>query len=201
MKKGEATRLRIADEAAALFNTRGYAATSISDVMAATGLQKGGIYGHYASKDALAVAAFERALARVSVRFDRALAASASPAERLSILIGEMRRHVTDPVVPGGDPLLNAAAEVDDGVHEMLRTRVREAFGQLTRLVRRTVERGQRAGELRADADAEAFAALFVAALEGAVLVGRLFGDVAAFDRIADGLRAVIARDLVGAEV
>ncbi|MEL6164803.1 MAG: TetR/AcrR family transcriptional regulator, partial [Cyanobacteria bacterium J06628_3] len=44
MSKGEETKERILHKAAALFNTRGYAGASISDIMQVTGLKKGGIY-------------------------------------------------------------------------------------------------------------------------------------------------------------
>ena len=60
--KGERTREGIVAAAAPLFNQRGYAASSMSDVMAATGLEKGGIYRHFESKDELALAAFDHTL-------------------------------------------------------------------------------------------------------------------------------------------
>ena len=64
MTKGERTRLEIVRNAAPLFNTKGYEGTSLSDLMAATGLQKGGIYRHFASKEELAGEAFDYAWRR-----------------------------------------------------------------------------------------------------------------------------------------
>ena len=61
MTKGERTRQEIVRNAAPLFNTKGYEGTSLSDLMAATGLQKGGIYRHFASKEELAAEAFDYA--------------------------------------------------------------------------------------------------------------------------------------------
>ena len=69
MTKGERTRQRIVAAAAPLFNQRGYAASSMSELMAATGLEKGGIYRHFASKDELALAAFDHMIAVQSERF------------------------------------------------------------------------------------------------------------------------------------
>ena len=54
MSKGEETRERIVAQAAVLFNQRGVEGTSISDLMEATGLEKGGIYRHF-PKEAVAV--------------------------------------------------------------------------------------------------------------------------------------------------
>ena len=50
MTKGERTRRKIVADAAPVFNTRGYEGSSLNDLMSATGLKKGGIYRHFASK-------------------------------------------------------------------------------------------------------------------------------------------------------
>ena len=54
VKKGERTRRVIVEKAAALFNTRGYFGSSINDLTRETGLEKGGIYSHFSSKEELA---------------------------------------------------------------------------------------------------------------------------------------------------
>ena len=59
MTKGEQTRRRIVEAAAPVFNKRGYEGASLSELMAATGLKKGGIYRHFASKEELAAEAFD----------------------------------------------------------------------------------------------------------------------------------------------
>ena len=61
MAKGKTTRERIVTEAANLFNQRGFEGSSMSDVMAVTGLEKGGIYRHLSSKEELAAKAFDYA--------------------------------------------------------------------------------------------------------------------------------------------
>jgi AcrR family transcriptional regulator len=61
------TRERIVDEAMRLFSEHGYTATSIAKIEAAAGLTPGagGIYHHFASKEALLAAGIERQLARL----------------------------------------------------------------------------------------------------------------------------------------
>jgi len=49
----EDTRGRILDAATELFNERGYAGTSIRDIAERTGMTKGSLYYHFASKDEL----------------------------------------------------------------------------------------------------------------------------------------------------
>ncbi|MGM0878706.1 MAG: TetR/AcrR family transcriptional regulator, partial [Bacillota bacterium] len=50
MNKGERTKKFIIEQSSSLFNTNGYKSTSISKIMEATGLKKGGIYRHFDSK-------------------------------------------------------------------------------------------------------------------------------------------------------
>src|SRR5260370_40421637 len=59
MTKGEQTRRKIVAAAAPIFNQHGYAGSSLADLMAATGLKKGGIYRHFSSKEELAAVAFD----------------------------------------------------------------------------------------------------------------------------------------------
>src|SRR6266481_2178696 len=66
--KGERTRERIIATVAPVFNQRGYAGTSLEDVMSASGLKKGGVYRHFESKDELALAAFEHSLSMQGAR-------------------------------------------------------------------------------------------------------------------------------------
>jgi TetR/AcrR family transcriptional repressor of nem operon len=54
MREGEQTRQEIIRRAAPLFNQKGYEGTALSDLMQATGLEKGGIYRHFDSKQELA---------------------------------------------------------------------------------------------------------------------------------------------------
>jgi AcrR family transcriptional regulator len=62
-----ATRERIVDEAMHLFSQHGYTATSIAKIEAAAGLTPGagGIYHHFASKEAVLAAGIDRQLARL----------------------------------------------------------------------------------------------------------------------------------------
>src|SRR5258706_12552014 len=61
MRKGEQTRRKIIRKAAPIFNQRGYEGAALSDLMQATGLEKGGIYRHFESKQQLAGEAFDYA--------------------------------------------------------------------------------------------------------------------------------------------
>jgi len=61
VRKGEGTRQEIIRKAAPIFNRKGYSGAALSDLMRATGLEKGGIYRHFGSKQELAADAFDHA--------------------------------------------------------------------------------------------------------------------------------------------
>src|SRR5271163_3754272 len=71
--RGETTRRRIVEQSASVFNRHGYAGTSMSELMAATGLEKGGLYRHFKSKQSLAAAAFDYAWETVRAPRQRGL--------------------------------------------------------------------------------------------------------------------------------
>ena len=81
--KGERTRGRIARASAELMNQRGYLSAPVAEIIEATGIQKGGLYRHFESKEALIYAAFDFAVAQVRERFMSALQGKISAPERL----------------------------------------------------------------------------------------------------------------------
>jgi AcrR family transcriptional regulator len=183
--KGTATRQRIVEKAAPVFNQRGYWGASMSDLMDATGLEKGGIYNHFGSKEALALEAFEHNTDVVADRIRHALDGTSGAVERLQAVIGAFRWFVEDPPFPGGCPLLNTATESDD-THPALRERARERMTELLDdTVMRTVKRGIDRGEIRAGVDARQTATVIVAALEGAIMLSRLYDSPGPMRRTA----------------
>jgi TetR/AcrR family transcriptional repressor of nem operon len=169
--RGEATRRRIVEQSAAVFNRHGYSGTSMSELMGATGLEKGGLYRHFASKEDLAAAAFDYAWETVSEPRWRGLEDCAGSLEKLLLLV---QNFVEPPrTVPGGCPLLNTAVDSDDG-NALLRGKARAALDLWRTKITDIVRQGQRDGELRGSVDAAAVATIVIASLEGAVMMSRL---------------------------
>lgn len=195
MRKGEQTRERIIERAMPVFNVHGYAGASMSDIMAATGLNKGGIYNHFESKEALALASFDRAVEILGARLAAAVDAEPNAADKLLALAGVFVRNVEDSPFAGGCPLLNTAVESDDA-HPALRSRVRSALDALRRRVARIVARGVADGHLRPDLDADALASVFVATLEGAQMLSNLYKDPVHVRRAVEHLGAYVESDV-----
>jgi TetR/AcrR family transcriptional repressor of nem operon len=173
MGKGEATRRRIIEIAAPIFNQRGYSGCSLSELMEATGLEKGGIYRHFASKEDLAAEAFQYALAvNVKLRTDHLSAVAGS--------VNKLRRSVelfveTPSAVAGGCPLMNTAIEADDGnprLRELALEGLRAWKGRLGKVVKEGLE----AGEIRTGTSPGSVANVMVSTLEGALMISRMEG-------------------------
>jgi AcrR family transcriptional regulator len=176
--KGERTRQRVIEAAAPVFNQRGYWGSSLRDVMSATGLEKGGIYNHFRSKDELAAAAFEHNVDHIASLLRDALAAAGRGAvPRLRAVLEVYRGFASSPPFAGGCPILNAAVEVDD-THASLRSQVQVAMRRLREdTLVRILARGVERGELVASVDPDAVATVFVATIEGALMLSQLYGD------------------------
>lgn len=186
--KGERTRARILDVAGPLFNARGYRTSSVQEVMAAAGLQKGGIYNHFASREDLVLAAYDRNTSVLGDLIRGALASSRDAVDRLRALVEVYRQFAVDPPFPGGCPLLNTTVESHGG-NERLRDRAREVMddlrdGTVVRIVRRGIERG----ELRDDVDPDTVGSVVIAGIEGGLLLTDLYGDPVHMHRVCDHL-------------
>jgi TetR/AcrR family transcriptional repressor of nem operon len=172
MRKGQQTRQDIIRKAAPIFNQRGYEGAALSDLMKATGLEKGGIYRHFESKQQLAGEAFDYAWRlAVDTRFAGTREIPNS-VDRLKQLVRNFQDRRSG-LVPGGCPLLNTAIDSDDG-NPQLREKARKALDSWLDRIGAVVEEGQRRGEIRPDVDSAKLAALIVSTLEGSLMVSRL---------------------------
>src|SRR5262249_13818306 len=165
MKKGEATRKRIVVRAANLLNTQGYLGTPVSEIMRATGLQKGGIYRHFESRAALTLEAFEFAFGRMRERLLQAIEGKETAKDKLFALFEVVRRAPREEAFRGGCPIANLAVESDDA-DPRLRDAAREAMMRLIGLFERIIAEGMKRGEFR-KGDARAQARLIIASVEG----------------------------------
>ena len=172
MRKGEQTRQDIICKAAPIFNQKGYDGAALSDLMRATGLEKGGIYRHFESKQELAGDAFDHAW---KIAIDTRFAGTEeirNTVDRLKQVVRNFRDRRAG-LVPGGCPLLNTAIDSDDG-NPRLRAKARQALSSWLDRLRSIVEEGQGRGEVRPDVDSAKLATLIASILEGSLMVSRL---------------------------
>jgi TetR/AcrR family transcriptional repressor of nem operon len=169
VRKGEQTRQKIIRKAAPLFNQKGYDGAALSDLMRATGLEKGGIYRN-CGKHELAGDAFDHAWKiAMDTRFEGT--------EQIPNTVDRLQRaKLSRPAYragPGGCALLNTAIDCDDG-NPKLRAKARQVLSSWLDRMQSIAEDGQRRGEIRSDVDSAKLATLIASPLEGSGMVSRL---------------------------
>ena len=173
MSKAEVTKAHIIQQSAVVFNQQGYAGSSMADIMRATGLKKGGIYNHFASKDELALAAFDYAVGLISQRIWSAVKTERNAIARLNALVSAYLTYIDDPPIVGGCPILNTAIETDD-TDSPLRDRALAAMNSWRGLIVKIVKKGIKRGDIKPTVEADEIATIIIGNIEGAMMMSKL---------------------------
>jgi AcrR family transcriptional regulator len=195
LSKGQRTRADIIQRSAALMNRKGFLSAPMSAVVASTGIQKGGLYRHFESREALAYEAFDFAVSQVRDRFMQALNDCDGACEQLLALLNVYGDSPKDAPLAGGCPIMNTAIE-SDHAHPGLRRRAQVAMTAWHRLLQRIVQEGVLAGEIRRGTDPRKVATIFTACIEGAVMLSQLYGEGLYFEAAREHLANFIDREL-----
>jgi TetR/AcrR family transcriptional repressor of nem operon len=177
LRKGEVTRRLILERAAPVFNKRGYAGASMSELVEATGIEKGGIYNHFGSKEELAVDAFDYAITLIVDGYASVQEGKVGLDRLVAIIevFGDWSGH---PLVAGGCPIMNTAIEADD-TNRPLAARARAAMDSWHRLIGSIVKDAKARDEIDNDVDPYELATLVTSTLEGSLMLTKLFDDPA----------------------
>jgi TetR/AcrR family transcriptional regulator, transcriptional repressor for nem operon len=173
MSKAEQTKAFIIEKTAGIFNVKGYAGTSISDLTEATGLTKGSIYGNFSNKDEVALAAFDHNLGQVTRIISGEMQACATCREKLMVYVNIYGNFQNYPFPEGGCPLLNTAIEADD-THHALKAKVVGAINAWKKNITGLISKGIANKEFRKGTDAEATALTIIAMIEGSIMVANV---------------------------
>jgi AcrR family transcriptional regulator len=176
MRKDEKTRQHIIIKSAELFNQKGYAGSSIQDIIEATGLTKGGIYRRFSNKDEIAVEAFEYAGQVLMEQVSSAINNADTVIDKIMAVCNVHIDTVNNPPIKGGCPLLNTAVECDDSF-PILRDKALAAYEEMLCLIKGILKHGISVGEFRSDVDIDSISSFIVSSLEGSVMASRLSRD------------------------
>ncbi|MCR9287643.1 MAG: TetR/AcrR family transcriptional regulator [Bacteroidetes bacterium] len=197
--KSDKTRHLIIEKAAELFNQKGYHGTSMSDIMEATGLTKGGIYGNFKKdgkdkkgvKDEIAIAAFEHAVKKVTYQVGERTRVIDNTIDKLKTVVYFYKERVLNPPVEGGCPIQNTSIEADDN-NPILKKNVTNALKHWQDRILYTIQKGKERGEIREEVDGDEFAIQFIGIIEGGIMISRIFNEVEPFNKMADLLLSLI---------
>jgi TetR/AcrR family transcriptional repressor of nem operon len=195
LSKAERTRQFIIEKAAPIFNKKGYAGTSLSDIVQATGLTKGAIYGNFENKDEIALAVYDHNLGMVSNALRARLSAADTSVGRLMNMLGFYRTVYKTLADLGGCPILNAAVDADD-TQLNLKERVSKSIRSWRQRIERVIEEGIEKKEIRTGVQPSRYSALFIAQIEGALMLSKCMNDLSYLNIAISHLETIINKEL-----
>ncbi|HWV30846.1 MAG TPA: TetR/AcrR family transcriptional regulator [Dyadobacter sp.] len=189
--KAERTRNFIIEKTAEIFNRKGYAGTSMSDITEATGLTKGSIYGNFENKEEVALAVFEYNRSLVFNTVQAQLEKAETYLEKLMVY-GRVYRDVIASVGDrGGCPILNTAVEADDTNIPLQLSAAKALFSWKKNIIG-IIEKGTEAGEFRQGVNAEQMAVSIIALIEGGVMFSKATNDYGNMDHVLATVQTLV---------
>lgn len=190
MTKAERTRELIITKAAPLFNTKGVAGTSMSDILEVTKLAKGSLYVHFENKEDLAHAVVDYHTERLGKAVDTTLSKAGTAQEKLFAYI-DLFIDPVNPMLAGGCPMLNFGMESDD-TDPVIRKKICSFMENALKIIYSIIKSGKDNGEFKADWDAREFSIKMFATIEGGIMMSRITGDNKNMKVIARSLKKEI---------
>ena len=195
MTKAERTRQHIIEKAAPFFNKKGYADTSLMDVVAATGLTKGAIYGNFENKDQLALSVFEYNLGCMRRGAADAMSRAKDSRQKLKAMTSYFRNEFKALAAKGGCPLLNAATEADDNF-PALKVKVKAAIRNWKTELITIIDSGKQAKQISKSIDSAKYATIFIALIEGGIMMSKATDDASQLNISLDMLDSIIDNEM-----
>jgi len=151
----------------------GFQAASLDTILSHAGVTKGALYHHFDNKRALGYAVVDEWLqARITEWWVAPLRDSTDPLKTLSHMLIECRETIVAELAQDGCPLAALAHEMgllDEG----FRSRISSIYDDWMEAISAALARGQVAGSVRRDVSPDQTAAFIVAAMEGALMLGK----------------------------
>ena len=188
MAKQSQTRQRLIESALYLFWERGFAGTSMSDLLGRAEVNSGSFYHFFNSKEALLKAVLQVYIDALGPQIVApAHAQTSDPIERIFAILGGYRERILRTNYQYGCPLGRLALEIDPEnrpAHALIAENFRGWIGA----VRSCLEDAK--GRLARGTDLDSLATHVLAVMEGGVMLARSYGAVEPFDQAVSQLRA-----------
>lgn len=192
MRNPQLTKEIIIKHSADLFNTKGYKATSLSDITTATGFTKGAIYKHFKNKEDLEQQALRSLSKQMFDILNTDIKAASSFESKIEVVFNFFENYLENPPYAGGCPLMNSACESDD-LDAGLR---QQSFGMLVTFkttITRIFDKAIKSGEVKKSTNTEELTHIIIATLEGAIMMSKLERNNEALKKCINYLRKTIS--------
>jgi AcrR family transcriptional regulator len=187
MPRGTDTRERLIESARYLFWERGFAGTSMAELLAHAEVNSGSFYHFFESKESLLRAVLEQYLIALHpMVVDPAFAQTSEPIERIFAILAGYRVRILQTECRYGCPLGRLALEIDSEnrpAHDLIAQNFKGWIGA----VRSCLEQVQE--QLPAGTNLDALSTYVLAVMEGGVMIGRSYASVEPFDLAVTQLR------------
>ena len=194
MTKAERTRQFIIEKAAPIFNKKGMAGTAISDIMEATKLAKGGVYGNFENKEEICLEVYKYLTQTLSAAIDQSIVGKTTAKDKLFALL-DFYADVLIKTDKGGCPILNFGTEADD-TNPLIKQKVKESISYSQNRIFKITQQGIDNGEFKETLDARQFALKAFTMIEGAILISRVQGSNEHIRLIADMIKFEIEQNI-----
>ncbi|MEM7667384.1 MAG: TetR/AcrR family transcriptional regulator [Pseudomonadota bacterium] len=158
------------------FWDKGYCETTMADLAAASGVQRGSLYNAYGGKDRLLLMSLERYGERYGAAAERALEKS-SPREAMKAFLESHLDRMLNPKNPAGCLMCQTVMECS-GRDDALTDFISRHFQRVEMAIRETLCRGRDGGLLRGDVDVRSLARFFLGVSRGMAVLHRAYGDI-----------------------
>jgi AcrR family transcriptional regulator len=190
--KGTRTRQNIIEKSMQLFSVKGYYNTSVSDILGAAELTKGGLYGHFASKEDIWYAVYNEAVNIWKGIVFKGIRNDSDPLKRIEKFIeNDMRDYLGGDVFEGGCFFLNILVELS-GQSASMSKQILRGFVRLSGLLRSWLEEADQKGMLRENLDLKEVSNFIIISLNGAAALYISSRDRNILDQTVQQLRFYI---------
>ncbi len=189
--KAERTKQFIIEKTASIFNAKGYVGTSLNDIMDATGLTKGSIYGNFENKDEVALEVFDYNFQCVISYYKERIKLRTSVIDKLMVYPETYRNFLNIPFLKNGCPIINTSIEADD-THPVLKAKAANALQFWRESLERHLKTGIDSGELKPDLNVSALVTVFISIIQGGVVQAKLTDDMIYLNTSMDFLEKMI---------
>ena len=166
--KGSRTRRNIIEKSLQLFSVKGYYNTSVSDILDATGLTKGGLYGHFVSKEDIWYAVYDEAVNIWKGIVFKGIRNNSDPLKRIEKFIeNDIKDYLGEDVFDGGCFFLNMLVELS-GQSASMSKKILRGFVRLSGLLRSWLQEAHQKGLLQENLDHQEIANFIIISLNGA---------------------------------
>lgn len=179
----------VLDRAMVAFWANGYEATSISDLVTATGINRGSIYAAFEDKHTLFVRALERYDRQHRLEFLSSIAQENDPKSAILAVFDTVIAAALNGAKPSGCLLVNTALELSDHDPKIARI-VRDSLTEVEKFFSHMIAEGQARGQLPERLEPERAGAALLALFLGLRVLSRSRPEPDLLAAIAEQARA-----------